>query len=205
MKKSVLERITAILCVLALSTGLFSGCGRGAGSSAASSVESVSSESDISNVLTVQVQSVDGNTVTAVKGEIEQQDLGTQPDMPPGGGGTPPDGAAGAPPEMPAGDGGTPPDGAGASPEMPAGGAPGNGPGASGAMMQFVEGAETITFAITDATTITVEFLQGSQEGSVESIVTGAVLEITLDKSSNATDIVVKTLAAGGGLAAAER
>lgn len=58
---------------------------------------------------------------------------------------------------------------------------------------------EAITFTLTDNTVITLEYLQGSGEGSAEDVVLGAVLEVTLDAEGNATAITVKNLNAGNG------
>jgi hypothetical protein len=96
---------------------------------------------------------------------------------------------------MPTGDGGMSemPPGDGEMPEMP----PGDG-GMPGGMSEFVESGETITFEITDSTTITVEFLQGTSEGTIDSIAVGSILEVTLN-GSNATKIIVRNLQTGGG------
>ncbi len=83
--------------------------------------------------LTVQVESIDGNTVTAASGTLEQQAMPGGGDMPegdlPGGNGEMPEmpegfepGADGEMPEIP--EGGTP-GGDGEAPEMPEGGMPG--------------------------------------------------------------------------------
>ena len=63
----------------------------------------------------------------------------------------------------------------------------------------FESFGEAITFTLTDNTVITLEYLQGSGEGSAEDVVLGAVLEVTLDAEGNATAITVKNLNAGNG------
>lgn len=63
----------------------------------------------------------------------------------------------------------------------------------------FQSFGESITFQITDATVITVEFLQGSQEGAADDITIGSVLEIIIDEQNQAEEIIVKNLNAGGG------
>lgn len=85
------------------------------------------------------------------------------------------------PPEKPDGDNGS----------APAGGAPGG--------STFTASGESTSFTVTDSTTITVEFLQGSQEGTIDDIAVGSVLEVTTDADGNALTIVVKNLNAGGG------
>ena len=97
------------------------------------------------------------------------------------------------PPEKPDGDNngsasdGQAPDGNGA----PSGGAPGG--------STFTASGESTSFTVTDSTTITVEFLQGSQEGTIDNITVGSVLEVTTDADGNALTVVVKNLNAGGG------
>lgn len=88
-------------------------------------------------------------------------------------------------------EGGTP-DGEVPVGEMPEGGRPGGG-------SIFTASEETITFNLTEETAVTIEYLQGSGEGTLEEIVTGTVLEITLDENGNAVMITVKNLNAGNG------
>lgn len=90
------------------------------------------------------------------------------------------------PPEKPEGDSSNAPAG-----EAPAGGTPGG--------STFAASGESTSFTVTDSTTITVEFLQGSQEGTIDDIAVGSVLEVTTDADGNALTVVVKNLNAGGG------
>ena len=90
------------------------------------------------------------------------------------------------PPEKPEGDSSNAPAG-----EAPAGGTPGG--------STFTASGESTSFTVTDSTTITVEFLQGNQEGTIDDIAVGSVLEVTTDADGNALTIVVKNLNAGGG------
>lgn len=147
----------------------------------------ISEEVESSGFLYARVQSIDGNSITAVKGELNT-DVGDNQ--------TPPSGDSATPPEMPANngtgtEGNTPPSDGSAPPDMPS-----KNPGGS---TTFVEGTDTITFTITNDTAITVEFLQGSQEGTIDNITVNSVLELTLDENNNATSIVVKNLQSGGG------
>ena len=114
-----------------------------------------------------------------------------------------PDGADGeAPGEKPDGVSGEKTEGiAGEKPgeEAPSGeipdGAPGGMPGGS----SFESSGETLTFLLTDATEITVEYLQGSGEGTTGDIAVGSVLEVALDDENQAVSVVVRNLNAGGG------
>lgn len=170
----------------------------------------ISEEVESSGSLYARVQSIDGNSITAVKGELNT-DVGDNQTPPSGDSATPPempaDNSTGdsanapsndssTPPEMPANngtgtEGNTPPSDGSAPPDMPS-----KNPGGS---TTFVEGTDTITFTITNDTAITVEFLQGSQEGTIDNITVNSVLELTLDENNNATSIVVKNLQSGGG------
>jgi hypothetical protein len=96
-------------------------------------------------------------------------------------------------PEMPSGENGE-------MPEKPEGDDANGGQGGPGGMggSSFTASGESLTFTLTDDTEITLEFLQGSSEGTTEDIVVGAVLEVTLDDDNNATAIIVRNLNAGG-------
>ena len=179
----------------------------------------ISDDAETSGSLYAKVQSIDGNSITAIKGELNT-DVGgdatppsgvsnTPPDMPTGdgsdNGGTVPSNDASTPPEKPTGDNtnsekpdddrannsDSAPSGDDAPPDMPSGNPGGN--------TSFVEGTDTITFTVTDDTSITVEFLQGSEEGTIDNIAVNSVLELTLDENNNATSIVIKNLQSGGG------
>lgn len=74
-------------------------------------------------------------------------------------------------------------------------GAPNGMPGGS----RFESSGETLIFSLTDETAITVEYLQGSGEGTIEDIAIGSVLEIVLDDENQAVTVVVRNLNAGSG------
>ena len=111
--------------------------------------------------------------------------------------------------EAPSGDApsGDKPDGEAPSGEMPSGDKPdgdapsgmpgGNGGGFGGST--FTASGESLSFNVTDDTEITVEFLQGSSEGTLDDIAVGSVLEFELDADGNATKVTVKNLNAGSG------
>ena len=63
----------------------------------------------------------------------------------------------------------------------------------------FTESSESIRFTVNESTKITIEMLQGTQEGTIDNIGVNDILEITLDKQGIAQSIVVKNLQAAGG------
>ena len=91
--------------------------------------------------------------------------------------------------------------GNGAPGEEPSGEAPGGEvpggqmPGGS----SFEASGESITFTLTDDTAITLEYLQGSGEGTTDDIAVGSVLEVVLDEDNQAVSVTVRNLNAGGG------
>ena len=117
------------------------------------------------------------------------------------------DSGNGAPGEAPSGEapGGEAPggddSGNGAPGEAPSGEAPsGDAPG--GQMpggSSFEASGESITFTLTDDTAITLEYLQGSDEGTADDIAVGSVLEVVLDEDNQAVSVTVRNLNAGGG------
>lgn len=74
-------------------------------------------------------------------------------------------------------------------------GAPREAPGGS----SFEASGESITFTLTDDTAITLEYLQGSGEGTADDIAVGSVLEVVLDEDNQAVSVTVRNLNAGGG------
>ena len=74
-------------------------------------------------------------------------------------------------------------------------GAPGEAPGGS----SFEASGESITFTLTDDPAITLEYLQGSGEGTADDIAVGSVLEVVLDEDNQAVSVTVRNLNAGGG------
>ena len=63
----------------------------------------------------------------------------------------------------------------------------------------FEASGESITFTLTDDTAITLEYLQGSGEGTADDIAVGSVLEVVLDEDNQAVSVTVRNLNAGGG------
>ncbi len=80
--------------------------------------------------------------------------------------------------------------------DAPSGDAPsGQTPGGS----SFEASGASITFTLTDDTAITLEYLQGSDEGTADDIAVGSVLEVVLDEDNQAVSVTVRNLNAGGG------
>lgn len=190
----------ALICAMAVLSAPLTGCSSNSTSSESSvtssesadnsSAQDESSDAETTTV-TAKITSVENGTVTAEVGEITS----SASDMP----GSSSDGA-GTPPEMPSGDNstdGSAPDGSsdsmGTSPEKP----DGNGGGMGGST--FTSGGETITFTVSDSTKVTLEFLQGSGEGTLDDIAEGAVVDVELDGDNNAVAVTVRNLNAGGG------
>lgn len=115
------------------------------------------------NAVVVKVTAVDGNTVTASVGQL--------------------DGKKGGPGGVSANDG--------AMPEGKPEGEEGKAGGFGGGM--FTESGETVTFTITDSTSITMGGPQGNEEATVADITVDSILEITLDENNQAVTIVVRS------------
>ena len=112
------------------------------------------------------------------------------------------DSGNGAPGEAPSGEA---PGGEAPSGDNSGNGAPGEAPSgdALGGQMpggsSFEASGESITFTLTDDTAITLEYLQGSGEGTADDIAVGSVLEVVLDEDNQAVSVTVRNLNAGGG------
>ncbi len=117
------------------------------------------------------------------------------------------DSGNGAPGEAPSGEapGGEAPGGEAPGGDNSGNGAPGEAPSgdAPGGQMpggsSFEASGESITFTLTDDTAITLEYLQGSDEGNADDIAVGSVLEVVLDEDNQAVSVTVRNLNAGGG------
>lgn len=229
-KMYVHKRLFVLGLSAALVTSTFVACSsnsNNADSESSNSIESaeISEDAEASESLYAKVQSIDGNSITVIKGDLNTN-VGEKPTLPSGDASTPPEMPADnggdnnnttsndnfTPPEKPADNGSddsnnTTSNGNSTPPEMPAdngSGTEGNAPagmpsGNPGGGTTFVEGADIITFTVTDDTAITVEFLQGSEEGTIDNIAVDSILELTLDENNNATSVIVKNLQSGGG------
>lgn len=208
----------ALICaavVAAASTGCSSNSGTSSdtGSSVVSSADTShqTSEAGTGEVKssevykTVKVTAVDGNSITADEGEIvsggapgQPRDGGSAPEKP-GDSGDNSVKPEGEPPAKPDGeDSGNAPgdsvDGSGNAPDKPDGEAPGGMGGST-----FESSGSSVTFTVTDDTKISVEFLQGSSDGTIDDIAVGSVLAVTLNGDGTAASIVVKNMNAGSG------
>ncbi|MBO5282005.1 MAG: hypothetical protein J6B43_02580 [Lachnospiraceae bacterium] len=192
------KKLMALGCMTVMALTLVTGCGADGNDNTSDSIieestvqteesteEAESTQETVSTVeeeaqetvLTVQVTEVDGNTVIAQVGELRMQEApdGELPD------GETPDGEAAD---------GERPDGEAPAGEQPAGEKPRGG-------SNFAASEETITFTMTEETAVTADGPEGSSDGTLEDVVAGAVLEVTLDENDNAVKIVVKSLNAG--------
>ena len=112
-----------------------------------------------------------------------------------------PDGEANSdgstPPEKPDGeansDGSTPPE----KPDGEANSNGGNPPSMPGGS-SFQSSGETITFTVSDDTGVTLEFLQGSGEGTLDDIAVGAVVDAEIDGEGRAVSVTIRNLNVGG-------
>ena len=185
------------------------------------------SEENQSDSVIVQVTAVEGDQITADVGTLTTASADASGNGAPGG--EAPSGEApggdnsgnGAPGEAPSGDApggddsgngapGEAPSGEAPGGEAPSGdnsgnGAPGEAPSgdAPGGQMpggsSFEASGESITFTLTDDTAITLEYLQGRDEGHADDIAVGSVLEVVLDEDNQAVSVTVRNLNAGGG------
>ena len=213
------KKLVTLGCVVVMTVSSVTACG--SNTTENQTVEATEqSEENQSDSVIVQVTAVDGDQITADVGTLTTASADASGNGAPGGeapGGDAPSGEApggddsgnGAPGgEAPGGDapsgdnsgngapGGDAPSGEAPSGEAPSGDAPGGQmPGGS----SFEASGESITFTLTDDTAITLEYLQGSGEGTADDIAVGSVLEVVLDEDNQAVSVTVRNLNAGGG------
>ena len=219
MKIMKWKKLVTLGCVVVMTVSSVTACG--SNTTENQTVEATEqSEENQSDSVIVQVTAVDGDQITADVGTLTTASADASGNGAPGGeapGGDAPSGEApggddsgnGAPGgEAPGGDapsgdnsgngapGGEAPSGEAPSGEAPSGDAPGGQmPGGS----SFEASGESITFTLTDDTAITLEYLQGSDEGNADDIAVGSVLEVVLDEDNQAVSVTVRNLNAGGG------
>ena len=194
MKRSKIFTLLSILCALTLAVTALAGC------SSSSTTEQVASASNAAppamasgsnaampvfdeNATYVQVQSIDGGSITALVGTMNQP--GEQPNA---------EGNQAA-----GGSTRTAPEGTPAQPAdnentqgAPSGDKGGQGgPGGQGGMMGFTVGTETITFTVADTATITKLTGAESAEALLTDIAAGDILAVTLTTSNVAETIVI--------------
>ena len=211
MRKTKLLNLVSILCTLVFALTALAGC------SSSSTTEQVASASNAApgamasgsnaappemasgsnaamlaideNAIYVQVQSIDGGSITALVGTMnipsgQSDGNGGQP----GGNGDQAQGTTGTAPE------GTPAqpadnENAQGAPSGDKGGQGGS--GGQGGMMGFTVGTETITFTVADTATITKLTGAESAEALLSDIVVGDILAVTLTTSNVAETIVI--------------
>ena len=201
------KKLVTLGCVVVMTVSSVTACG--SNTTETQTVEATEqSEENQSDSVIVQVTAVEGDQITADVGTLTTASADASGNGAPGGeapsgeapGGD--DSGNGAPGEAPSGEapGGEAPSGDnsgnGAPGEAPSGDAPGGQmPGGS----SFEASGESITFTLTDDTAITLEYLQGSDEGNADDIAVGSVLEVVLDEDNQAVSVTVRNLNAGGG------
>lgn len=186
------KKLVAIGCVVVMTVSMVTGCGGNASEESASVQEAVvsteeqetSEASDTQDrTIIVQVTAVEGDKITAEIGTLEVWGMGKMPN-------------GEKPEEMPQGETRN-----SEQPERMSEGEAPNGEQPEGMLGggNFVSSGEVITFILTENTVITLEYLEGSSEGTAEEIVLASVLEITLDEENNAAAITVKNMNKGNG------
>ena len=220
------KKLVTLGCIVVMTVSSVTACG--SNTTENQTVEATEqSEENQSDSVIVQVTAVEGDQITADVGTLTTASAdasgngapsGEAPGGDDSGNGAPgdaPSGEApsgdapsgdnsgnGAPGEAPSGDAPSGDNsGSGAPGEAPSGEAPsGDAPG--GQMpggSSFEASGESITFTLTDDTAITLEYLQGSDEGNADDIAVGSVLEVVLDEDNQAVSVTVRNLNAGGG------
>lgn len=211
------KKLVTLGCVVVMTVSSVTACG--SNTTENQTVEATEqSEENQSDSVIVQVTAVDGDQITADVGTLTTASADASGNGAPGGeapGGDAPSGEApsgddsgnGAPGDAPSGDA---PSGDAPSGDNSGNGAPGDAPSGeapsgdapSGQMpggSSFEASGESITFTLTDDTAITLEYLQGSDEGTADDIAVGSVLEVVLDEDNQAVSVTVRNLNAGGG------
>ena len=206
-----LARFLSILCAITLAASALSGCSAQTAAETATQTAAPTAETaglGETEATYVQVQSIDGGTITAIVGTLAQNDAnapqnggqqGTAPEQSSGDGsgqqpqGTPSQDGSGQQPQ------GTPSlDSSGQQPQgTPSQDGSGQQDGSDGERQQggafggqgFTAGDETITFTVGDATVIT---LADGSAGTIEDIAADDILAITLGSDNVAETIVVQ-------------
>lgn len=210
------KKLVTLGCVVVMTVSSVTACGSNTTENQMVEATEQSEENQSDSVI-VQVTAVEGDQITADVGTLTTASADASGNGAPGGensgNGAPGDAPGGDAPggEAPGGDNsgnGVPGDapsgdnsGNGAPGDAPSGDAP-SGDAPSGQMpggSSFEISGESITFTLTDDTAITLEYLQGSGEGTADDIAVGSVLEVVLDEDNQAVSVTVRNLNAGGG------
>ena len=197
------KKLVTLGCIVVMTVSSVTACG--SNTTENQTVEATEqSEENQSDSVIVQVTAVEGDQITAAVGTLTTASADASGNGAPGGdnsgNGAPGDAPSGDAPsgDAPSGDnsGNGAPGGDAPSGDAPGGDAPsGQMPGGS----SFEASGESITFTLTDDTAITLEYLQGSDEGNADDIAVGSVLEVVLDEDNQAVSVTVRNLNAGGG------
>lgn len=203
MKIMKWKKLVTLGCIVVMTVSSVTACG--SNTTENQTVEATEqSEENQSDSVIVQVTAVEGDQITAAVGTLTTASADASGNGAPGGdnsgNGAPGDAPSGDAPsgDAPSGDnsGNGAPGGDAPSGDAPGGDAPsGQMPGGS----SFEASGESITFTLTDDTAITLEYLQGSDEGNADDIAVGSVLEVVLDEDNQAVSVTVRNLNAGGG------
>ena len=220
------KKLVTLGCVVVMTVSSVTACG--SNTTENQTVEATEqSEENQSDSVIVQVTAVEGDQITADVGTLTTASADASGNGAPGGdnsgNGAPGDASSG---EAPGGDNsgngalGEAPSGEAPGGEAPSGEAPGGDDSGNGALgdapsgeapsgdapsgqmpggSSFEASGESITFTLTDDTAITLEYLQGSDEGNADDIAVGSVLEVVLDEDNQAVSVTVRNLNAGGG------
>ena len=200
------KKLVTLGCVVVMTVSSVTACG--SNTTENQTVEATEqSEENQSDSVIVQVTAVEGDQITADVGTLTTASADASGNGAPGGDNS----GNGAPGDAPSGDApggdnsgngapgeatsGDAPGGEAPSGDNSGNGAPGEAPGGS----SFEASGESITFTLTDDTAITLEYLQGSGEGTADDIAVGSVLEVVLDEDNQAVSVTVRNLNAGGG------
>ena len=226
MKIMKWKKLVTLGCVVVMTVSSVTACG--SNTTENQTVEATEqSEENQSDSVIVQVTAVEGDQITADVGTLTTASADASGNGAPGGdnsgNGAPGDASSG---EAPGGDNsgngalGEAPSGEAPGGEAPSGEAPGGDDSGNGALgdapsgeapsgdapsgqmpggSSFEASGESITFTLTDDTAITLEYLQGSDEGNADDIAVGSVLEVVLDEDNQAVSVTVRNLNAGGG------
>ncbi|WP_270853603.1 hypothetical protein [Roseburia hominis] len=211
------KKLVTLGCVVVMTVSSVTACGSNTTENQTVEATEQSEENQRDSVI-VQVTAVDGDQITVDVGTLTTASADTSGNGAPGGdnsgNGVPGDAPSG---DAPGGDNsgngapGEAPSGEAPGGEAPSGDAPGgddsgngapSGDAPSGQMpggSRFEASGESITFTLTDDTAITLEYLQGSGEGTADDIAVGSVLEVVLDEDNQAVSVTVRNLNAGGG------
>ena len=217
MKIMKWKKLVTLGCVVVMTVSSVTACGSNTTENQTVEATEQSEENQRDSVI-VQVTAVDGDQITVDVGTLTTASADTSGNGAPGGDnsghGVPGDAPSG---DAPGGDNsgngapGEAPSGEAPGGEAPSGDAPGgddsgngapSGDAPSGQMpggSRFEASGESITFTLTDDTAITLEYLQGSGEGTADDIAVGSVLEVVLDEDNQAVSVTVRNLNAGGG------